>query len=184
MRGAGIPSALWGVLYFLSITALLTDLLLKELLPWPVGAFALTGAVTLRAFARAVGGVSDRMYRGFRITFLLLIRGAPIQSLPTAVAALLFDGLEGILVRILTMAIQGELPFWIALFSVVLESGNPFLYRVTYCLLAPLFTLALMLAWWSQGDLRQAVLVGASVLSVFLFAEGAYLILRAFLPRP
>jgi len=41
-----------------------------------------------------------------------------------------------------------------------------------------------MLARWSQGDWQQAALVGGSVFSIFLFAEGAYLILRGFMARP
>jgi hypothetical protein len=191
-------SALWDALYFLSMAALLTDLLLKDLLPWPVGAIALTGAVAFRAFARAVGGVSDWMYWGFQIAFLfliliaLLIRGVPIRGLPAAAAGLLFHGLERILVSILNMGARGELPFWGALLSVLallllsrigLEIGSAFLYRIIFCLLAPLFTLALMLAWWSQGDIRHAALVGASVFSIFLFAECAYLILRALMSR-
>jgi len=194
-----MQSTLWDALYFLSIAALLTDLLLKDLLPWPVGAIALTGVVAFRAFARAIGGVSDRVYWGFRIAFLLLIlialliRGVPIRSLPATVAALLFDGLERILVSILTMGARGELPFWGAFLSVIallllsrigLEIGSAFLYRLIFRLLAPLFTSALMLAWWSQGDIQQAILVGASVFSIFLFAECAYLILRAFMLRP
>jgi hypothetical protein len=78
------------------------------------------------------------------------------------------------------------LPSWILLLlsRAGLEIGSAFVYRTFFCLVAPLFTLALMLAWWSQGDIRQAALVGGSVFSIFLFAEGAYLILRALMSRP
>jgi hypothetical protein len=199
MRGRGIPPELWDALYFLSVAALLTELLLRDLLPWPVGAVALTGAVAFRAFARTVGGVSDRMYRGFRIAFLLLIlsplliRGVPIRSLLDLVASLCLHGLERILVSILTVGVRGELSLCVAFLVVMillllsragLEIGSAFVYRTFFCLVAPLFTLALMLAWWSQGDIRQAALVGGSVFSIFLFAEGAYLILRALMSRP
>jgi len=199
MRAERIPLELWDALYFLSVTTLLTGLLLRDLLPWPVGALALTMVVVFRAFARAVGGVSNWAYQGFRLIFFglllvpLLIRGIPLQDLVSVIFAVFLSGLEGIIANILKMSATDNLPLWLGFLSVIvllllsyigLEVGSVLLYRLIYWLLAPLFTLALMLAQWSQGGWQGMALVGGSVFSLFLFVESAYLILRYRLQRP
>ena len=199
MQEGRIPPELWDALYSLSVTTLLTGLLLRDLLPWPVGALALTLVVVFRSFARAIGGVSNWAYQGFRLIFFglllvpLLIRGVPLRDLASVVFAVFLDGLEGIIANILKMSALGNLPLWLGFLSVIvlllfsrlgLELGSVLLYRLIYWLLAPLFTLALMLVQWSQGEWQGMVLVGGSVFSLFLFAEAAYLILRSRWQRP
>lgn len=194
MRAGGISPELWDALYFLSVTNLLTGLLLRNLLPWPVGALALTIVVVFRSFARAIGGVSNRAYQGFRLIFFglllipLLIHGVPLRDLALVAFAVFFHGLESIIINILNMSALGYLPLWLGLLSVIilfllsrigLEWGSVLLYRLIYCILAPLFTLALMLVLLSQGEWRKMVLIGGSVFFLFLSAEIFYLILRS-----
>jgi len=186
----GASRLLWDSLYLLSVTALLTGALLQGYLPWQIGAVLLTAAVAFRAMARLTGGVGDGPYRLFKIGFygmligVLWLRGGSGYVIPALLHALL-TGFEAILAQVLMLAGQGHISVGLAVLAVMLmvvlrkiglEIGSVLVYWTFFRLVAPVFGLLVMISLWSHGDVKQAVLAGGSVLSLFLAAEGLYLI--------
>jgi len=181
---------LWDSPYLLSVTAFLTGALLQGYPPWQIGAVLLTPAVAFRALARLTGGLGDGVYRLFKIGFYgmligaLWLRGGSGYVIPALLHAL-FTGFEALLAQVLMLAGQGHISVGLAVFAVMLmvvarkiglETASVWVYWTFFRLVAPVFGLLVLISLWSHGDVKQAVLVGGSVVSLFLAAKGLYLI--------
>ena len=181
---------LWDSFYLLSVVTVLTGAMLNGYLPSRLGAVLLIAAALFRAVAHARGGISDCAYRLFKVVFcgalivVIVWRGGGADAVAVLLTSLV-TGFDHLLVQILTLSALGHLSVVLAVLVIILlvvlrklglESLSLFVYHTFFRFAAPIFALLVLVARWSESDARQAMLIGGATLSLFLAAEGLFLI--------
>lgn len=172
-----------------TLAVLMLDLTARGYLPSWLAAIMLVVFVAFRAFARAVGGVADLVHDSFTILFLLiliviLILKAGWLDIAAILIGTFYRGLEQILAVIMKLVGRGYIPLHLAvLLSLVLvflrwvgrgKLGSKLIY-LTFRIAAPIFVLTTFLSTASHGNLKEAVVIGCSLLALTVMLEGFYL---------